>query len=333
MTALGGVLVAGAVVVAVWVVAGQGAVWVLHHIDGISDKELAAKDRADALNSIRGQALGVLTGVLATVAIYYTAHNATTARRALAHSQQAARRTAELTEQGQVTERYTKAIEQLGSDKLDIRIGGIYALERIARDSTRDQPTIVEVLAAFIREHSHDRDANAIGRLRPDLQAALTVLARRRSDNTLVDLRNAALRTAGLNAANLLSASLRSADLREAHLILARMESAILDGANLASAHMLRANLHNASLCGADLTGADLPQANLSGADLTRANLTGANLSGADLTRANLTGANLRDANLADANLSDADLSETRFADLADSTGVPRVPPPDPQPF
>jgi len=40
---------------------------------------------------------------------------------------------AELTEQGQITDRYTKAVEQLGSDKLDVRIGGIYALERIAR--------------------------------------------------------------------------------------------------------------------------------------------------------------------------------------------------------
>jgi len=55
------------------------------------------------------------------------------------------RRTLELSEQGQVTDRYTKAIEQLGSDKLDVRIGGIYALERVARDSARDHPTIMEV--------------------------------------------------------------------------------------------------------------------------------------------------------------------------------------------
>ena len=60
-------------------------------------------------------------------------------------------------EQGQVTDRYTKAIEQLGSDKLDVRIGGIYALERIARDSARDHPTVMEVLTAFIREHSHEQ--------------------------------------------------------------------------------------------------------------------------------------------------------------------------------
>ena len=56
-----------------------------------------------------------------------------------------------------MTDRYTKAIEQLGSDKLDVRIGGIYALERIARDSPRDHPTAMEVLAAFIRVHSHEQ--------------------------------------------------------------------------------------------------------------------------------------------------------------------------------
>ena len=55
-----------------------------------------------------------------------------------------------------MTDRFTKAIEQLGSDKLDVRIGGIYALERIARDSAKDHPTVMEVLTAFIREHSRE---------------------------------------------------------------------------------------------------------------------------------------------------------------------------------
>lgn len=59
-------------------------------------------------------------------------------------------RTHDLTEQGLVTGRYTAAIEQLGSDKLDIRLGGVYALERIARDSARDHPTVMDVLAAFV---------------------------------------------------------------------------------------------------------------------------------------------------------------------------------------
>jgi hypothetical protein len=66
-----------------------------------------------------------------------------------------ATRTYRLTQQGQITDRYTKAIEQLGSDKLDVRLGGVYALERIARDSERDHATVVEVLIAFVRAHSH----------------------------------------------------------------------------------------------------------------------------------------------------------------------------------
>ena len=52
---------------------------------------------------------------------------------------------------------YTKTVEQLGSDKLDVRIGGIYALERVARDSKRDHPTVMEVLAAYVREHSREQ--------------------------------------------------------------------------------------------------------------------------------------------------------------------------------
>ena len=43
-------------------------------------------------------------------------------------------------------DRYAKAIEQLGSSKLDVRLGGIYGLERIAKTSERDHPTVVEVL-------------------------------------------------------------------------------------------------------------------------------------------------------------------------------------------
>ena len=85
-----------------------------------------------------------------------------------------------------MTDRYTKAIEQLGSDKLDVRIGGIYALERVARDSARDHPTVMEVLAAFIREHSHEQwppsdpgGQEQARSTRPDVQAAVTVVGRR----------------------------------------------------------------------------------------------------------------------------------------------------------
>ena len=90
-----------------------------------------------------------------------------------------------------MTDRYTKAIEQLGSDKLDVRIGGIYALERVARDSARDHPTVMEVLTAFIREHSREQwpppdtgNPEQERSTRPDVQAALTVVGRRDANTT-----------------------------------------------------------------------------------------------------------------------------------------------------
>ena len=60
----------------------------------------------------------------------------------------------EIANESQVTERFTRAIDQLGSEQIAIRLGGIYALERIARDSQKDHWTVVEVLTAFVRERS-----------------------------------------------------------------------------------------------------------------------------------------------------------------------------------
>ncbi len=111
----------------------------------------------------------------------------------------------EVTRRGQVTERFTNAINQLGeTSKLDVRLGGIYALEQIAGDSPDLHWPVVEILAAFIREHTKaGADAQpASGQPEPDqqrmssrmvaadIQAALTVLGRRNSasDRGRVDL-------------------------------------------------------------------------------------------------------------------------------------------------
>jgi hypothetical protein len=64
------------------------------------------------------------------------------------------RRTLDVTRTEQVGDRYLRAVEQLGSDIREVRIGAIYALERVTVDSAKDQPTVVEVLAAFVRERS-----------------------------------------------------------------------------------------------------------------------------------------------------------------------------------
>lgn len=56
-----------------------------------------------------------------------------------------------INKQGQVTERFTHATEQLGDENIYIRLGAIHALERIGRDSRDDTLAVLRLLASFIR--------------------------------------------------------------------------------------------------------------------------------------------------------------------------------------
>jgi uncharacterized protein YjbI with pentapeptide repeats len=50
-----------------------------------------------------------------------------------------------------ITDLYTKAADQLGSDKAPVRLAGLYALERVAQNNPAQRPTIVNVLCAYLR--------------------------------------------------------------------------------------------------------------------------------------------------------------------------------------
>ena len=50
-----------------------------------------------------------------------------------------------------ITELYTKAVEQLGNDKAPVRLGGLYALERLSQDNEAQRQTIVNVICAYLR--------------------------------------------------------------------------------------------------------------------------------------------------------------------------------------
>jgi Pentapeptide repeats (8 copies) len=157
--------------------------------------------------------------------------------------------------EGQITDRYTRAIDQLGHAQLDVRLGGTYALERIARDSPSDRATIGEVLTAFVRGHApwpprppgQDPATAPIDEAlelqvrAADVQASLTVLGRggfapAASGRLRLDLHSVDLRQAQLYGAHLERASLYGAHPEEAHLA----------GAHLEEAHLLRAYLEGA---------------------------------------------------------------------------------------
>jgi Pentapeptide repeats (8 copies) len=261
-----------------WALFVPAADWLAHHDVGSATGAL----HETALDNARGRLLTLAAGVFAAGALVFTARNFTLSR------------------EGQVTDRYTKAIEQLGSDKLDVRVGGIYALERVARDSARDHPIVVEVLSAFVREHSREPwprpsdDESGAGpperTTRPDVEAAVTVIGRR---NFRYDRERVLL---GGTSTNLPRLTLTNAWLAGADLTSADLTRAFLSGTTFTGAWLPNTNLTGARLDGADLTDAWLSRANLTDASLIGAILTGADLTGADLTGADLTGANLDSA-------------------------------------
>ncbi|MDA2919927.1 pentapeptide repeat-containing protein, partial [Desulfobacterota bacterium AH_259_B03_O07] len=246
-------------------------------------------------------------------------------------------KTLQVDKEGQITERFTRAMDQIGSlrsdgkPNLEIRLGGIYALERIARDSERDHWQIMEVLSTYVRENARWPSRNdqptqndeleenqtkneKYEQTMPnaDIQAILTIIGRRQSkydkEGQNLNLSNTNLQKAYLWEANLQKANLRGANLQKAYLRGANLQKAYLWGANLQDADLVGAKLVEADLVGAKLRGAKLRGAKLTGANLMGVDLVGVNLVEADLVGANLRGANLTEANLTEAKLVGADL-------------------------
>jgi hypothetical protein len=199
--------------------------------------------------------------------------------RKLLHQQLAA------ADQAQATERLGRALEQLGSEQLDVRLGGIYGLERVAARgaalagdggayrppgaddpgwwSSQDRVQVFEILAAYVRTTSRrppfdPPGGSTLASRQPDVQAAATVLGRRTvlAGDPALDLSGSLLAGAQLERARLARANLRGADLR---------------GGGLREAELAGAHLDGALLCGAQLQGADLAGASLAGARVSAA--------------------------------------------------------------
>jgi hypothetical protein len=267
----------------------------------VDHARLPAAELAKARNDVRTTLLQGLGGMVLLLGAYLT-------WRQIQVGREASRAELQLGREGQITERFIQAVDQLGSEKLAVRIGGIHALARIARDSKPDRAAIVELLAAFVRTNAPwpPRDDSPFPADRPvtelphlpiraaDIQEALTTLAQRgplpppASGWWTVNLSGTDLRRAWLSGANLRRVGLR--------------------GASLA-----RASLDGADLHGAELRGVDFREANLEGAiaDLTTwwpegfdsvaagvrmVGLEGSDLRGCHLDRVDLTGISLKGA-------------------------------------
>ena len=239
-----------------------------------------------------------------------------------------ANRQANTAQHGLLNERYQKGAEMLGSEVLSVRLGGIYALQRLAEENPEQYHVpIIQLFCTFARNPPKSKESKPENQpphkpsLREDVQAVMTAIGRRSKAGHAYEK---ATKSSGLTTTFTAKSQggervtvrrempfwldLRKANLNCTDLYEADLSSANFSGADLSSANFLEANLSNAKLSEANLSNATLASANLSKATLNFANLSYAMLASANLSNAGLPHANLSNATLSEVNLTGAGL-------------------------
>jgi hypothetical protein len=181
-------------------------------------------------------------------------------------STRAATRTLELSEQGQFTDRFFKAVEQLGRPELPLQLGALFALQRIAEDSRRDYRQVYLIIAAFVRMRTklaseEQKTAPWSEGQKPteEVQTALNILGAKRfwfESDFYIDLRgvdirgatfvNADLRCVDFSDSNLSGVKFQGGSLERSRLLNTFANSVQINRTRLTYAQLIRANLTNA---------------------------------------------------------------------------------------
>lgn len=169
--------------------------------------------------------------------------------------------------QGQLTNRFIQATGQLGAElkggqpNIEVRLGGIYALNRISNDWPKDYWPITDVLTAYVRHNARwSSSSGDVHESTPttDIQAILTLLGHNDPPGGFDERHKLDLRNTDLRGAEFWDARLEWTDFWGAHLDGAKLWGAVLRHAKLEHAHLAGANLRAAKLDGASLEGADV---------------------------------------------------------------------------
>jgi hypothetical protein len=237
--------------------------WFVPQLQGeYFSQNVPAKERPALVNEYRRTWAQIVGGFGLLLGLYFTWRRIEISQREL-----------EATRDQQVTERFTRAIDQLGATddkgekKLEIRLGGIYALERIAVDSLalenspgRDYSTVMKVLTAYVRKNTPQTPWFSVGS----------------SDETwILPNEDPAKADEVPKLDEVPELGRPTADIQAILDVISRAQTRVPDEyvtrLDLHESNLQRANLQGANLQGAYLREADLREANLVGVDLTSA--------------------------------------------------------------
>lgn len=256
---------------------------------------------ANAQNSIRTTLIGAIAGATFLTTGFFAWRQVTMSRL------------------GQLTDRFTKSIENLGAESSAVRLAGVYGLEQLSTDHRFCRPA-AQVLTAFVREASPGLKADVRATETPPFAVStresppgtvivsVTPPTATGVETTSQSPADSALRALSAQQEETGPQKAVSHEIQDsARILISRglWRRAMKTPINLAGAELPEINLP-----GSDLTQASLPQANLRSADLRAAILSSADLRGADLTGAYLQWATLDETHLEGATLIGAWLNE-----------------------
>ena len=176
-------------------------------------------------------------------------------------------RTTTAEEEGLITDRINAAVASLGAEKtikkgkdedeetvpnIEVRIGAILALERMAKKNADVHIQIMEILTAYIRENAPVTEEKHNRKPRQDVQLAFTVIGRRPEESIALermhdfhlDLRNCDLTRIVIHGLNFDCARFDDSIFNSAILIVTSMQSSYLNRVSMRSAYLSNVNFN-----------------------------------------------------------------------------------------
>lgn len=249
-----------------------------------------------------------VTAIVALGALYFTGQSLTATREQMA-----------LSERGQVTDRFAKAVEHLGSEKIDIRLGGIYSLRRLADDSPRDRIPIVRILTAFVRQNAPKVDTPAcdpLAETAEDVKAALEIVGQVNSKIEFPrDLQLYDFPIITLSRICLPGILLSGVDLRRSIITDVKFNGSDFVGVNLADATITGVDFQDAIISGVDFKGAGFSQSNFINSSFENSTLVNVALEKVNFENVTFEGGDITGASGVSVTMRNVDLRGTKGAE------------------
>jgi uncharacterized protein YjbI with pentapeptide repeats len=255
---------------------------------------LTPTQRVQEISQTRGSLVQLIAGIAILLGLYFTLQSVQISRAALL-----------ATVENQLSERYAKSLELVkSSNTLEVRLGGILALERIAITSAADREPILDFLTTVLRFGSSpgtDGERSVM-----EVEAILYALSRiieiapseRVTDLRAIRITQVSVEGVSIASADLSAAVIENSTIMHSNLRKARIPAATLKDVDLRFSDMAELMGRGAVIINSDLSWSNLTDSVFIGADLRDTSFVGSELGGALMIGADLRGANLRHTDL-----------------------------------